>query len=184
MVTVVTSRPHSSWMAGLRPTILYPGLSLLVIHIPFYPRELQSFLFRWLKKHKRPMTGDGASQLCLNPSVAQQRACWEDGGKNEHHDVFPVLESPLECNLLELVINSSNKYLLSTCSGSEPALVQDIKQWIKETNSPSSWRSHFYNCLGILFLFILLLKPAFNTTYLNVITVTDNFHGRRILIVY
>lgn len=73
-------------------------------------------------------TGVGASQLCLNPSVAQQRACWEDGGKNEHHDVFPVLEGPLECNLLELVINSSNKYLLSTCSGSEPALVQYIKQ--------------------------------------------------------
>ena len=60
--------------------------------------------------------GVGASQLCLKPSIAQQRACWEDGGKNEHHDVFPVLEGPLECNFLELVINLTNiYYILALC---------------------------------------------------------------------
>lgn len=72
--------------------------------------------------------GVGASQLCLNPSVPQQRACWEGGGKNERLDVFPVLEGPLECSFLELVTNSFNKYLLSTCSGSETDPVKEIKQ--------------------------------------------------------
>lgn len=166
-------------MAGLRPTILYPRSITLGDSHPFLSNrttikvsisgDLRNIRDPWLESFCCTENAHVWKALyrcwCFatvsKPISTSARPCWEGWGKNEYHDVFPVLEGPLECNFLELVINSSNKYLLSTCSGSEePALVQEIKQWIKETNRPSSWSSHFYNCLGILFLFILLLKPA------------------------